>query len=175
MNIKTPNLANSLIAIVSALLLIAAATEFFWPLNIQTDIETNTDASVEISIPINLASIVNPTNNYSIISDRPLFTVDRQPYQAPIQELPPETTAPSSTPELEPEEEINFSIQGIILSPQTQIALLKLGNSSDVQRVRVGESIESWEITAIENNQVVIQKNGNVRTLLLIENSTNAN
>ena len=77
--------------------------------------------------------------------------------------------------EPQPEETINFSIQGIILSPQTQIALLKLNSTSEVQRVRVGETIEGWEITGIENNQISIRKNADTRIIQLVENTANAN
>ncbi|MAM71835.1 MAG: hypothetical protein CMP91_11915 [Gammaproteobacteria bacterium] len=167
--------ANRAILIISVLLLLVALTEYFWPLNLETTIETNTSDSFRSTMPINLAGIVNPDNAYSFIIDAPLFTVNREPYRPPVQEQEAEAVTPVAIAEPQPEETINFSIQGIILSPQTQIALLKLNSTSEVQRVRVGETIEGWEITGIENNQISIRKNADTRIIQLVENTANAN
>ena len=157
----------------SVLLLLAAVAETFWPKQSITDItdEINTPVSPrEISLPV--SATIDELTTYSVIIRNPLFTVDRTPYEPPVIEQAPVVQAVAAKPEPEPEpeqaEEVKLVVQGIIRTPQAQIALIQAEGDNRTQRVQVSDEVEGWTVIAIASNTITLEKNGQERTLYLL-------
>ncbi len=87
---------------------------------------------------------------------RPLFHVTRRP---PAQAA---TAAPAAPAEL------TLSLMGILNSDDVQIALMRLSNSPELLRRRVGEQVGPWRVIEITQRAVTVQsEDGNLQALNL--------
>ena len=104
-----------------------------------------------------------PQDHYGIVTSRPLFITERRPEPPP----PPEEEAPPQPPPL-PTPEQKFVVFGVLLTPGTQAALLRLEEPhAKTTRVRVGEQIGEWRLERISPQGVVLRKGEVVRELPL--------
>ncbi|MEL6682761.1 MAG: hypothetical protein AAFQ09_08955 [Pseudomonadota bacterium] len=86
---------------------------------------------------------------------RPLFHRSRRPH---VEEevVPP------------PPEEVTLSLTGVLDSDDVQIALLRLSNSPELLRRRVGETVGDWRIVEItEASITVVAPNGDEQVIIL--------
>lgn len=94
------------------------------------------------------------------LTERPLFHMTRRP-PAPAEEAAP--AAPV---------EVTLSLTGVLDSDDVQIALLRLSNSPELLRRRVGEEIGDWLIVDITKTSItVIAKNGESQIIALSPSS----
>ncbi len=90
--------------------------------------------------------------------NRPLFHVTRRP--------PQEAAAPAP---IQPAE-VTLSLTGILNSEDVQIALMRLSNSPELFRGRVGDEIGVWRILDItETTVTVLSNDGDLQQLILTQ------
>jgi hypothetical protein len=99
------------------------------------------------------------------MAQRPLFTVDRRPYQPP----PSTQTAGPTGP---PPPTIDAALLGIAKAADAQLILLRLGAAPTVHRLRMGGQIEGWTVTKIGEASAVLSNNGHTRELALATSAT---
>lgn len=111
---------------------------------------------VRHSAQVKVAQFVPPPiEAFAIIDDRSVFNPLRQkilsPREAKAQERPPPA----------------FVLAGVILSSTARIAITKAPGANDSVNVMIGQSIDGWEVTAIETDHIDLRDGPNVYTLPL--------
>jgi hypothetical protein len=105
---------------------------------------------------------VAPLNNYRNIVERPLFLTERRPPE----EAPEETPISES-----PVGDEDLVLLGVVLTPDTNMALLQVDQRGQVARLRVGEKVNGWELQSVEANQVNLHNGEKELDLPLLRNS----
>ena len=149
---------NALIA--AAALLGAALAEALWPHALDGPQVTpgREDAAAAV------ASSTAPYPEHSalaVMAQRPLFTVDRRPYQPP-------PSAQNTAPTGPPPPTIDAQLVGIAKAADAQLILLRVGGAPTVHRLRMGEQIEGWSVTSIGGATATLSNNGHERELSLV-------
>lgn len=107
-----------------------------------------------------------PLTEYREIVERPLFSDTRRP--AP--------DAPEVIAESEPEtEEQKFTLIGVMVTPDLQIALVEADEQGKVARLKIGEKTNGWTLESVESNKVVLRKGESLRELPLVRNRPSPN
>jgi len=103
---------------------------------------------------------------YENIINRPLFNDDRKPYVyvAPVAEQKPVKTKERPMP-TKPQQQL--SLTAVVITPEKSLAILQAGNNKTLQRVRLGETIDGWTLTEIQDQSVVLEQGGQTQTLEL--------
>jgi len=108
---------------------------------------------------------------FSEIIARPLFTADRRPDRPSAQETV--TQAPVSAP-VSPSSD-QFRVMGIVISEDAKTALIKpVGQNSEIQRVKEGQVVSGWKVTAIEPEAVTVTQGGRSEIIKLSDNVLSA-
>lgn len=100
-----------------------------------------------------------PVSAYQEIVDRPLFMADRRPY-----EIPPAAATPTNQREPGLQQ---FSLSGVVITADQNIAVLQYADGKTLQRVALGEVIDGWTLTEVHEQHVVLQKGEDTRILEL--------
>lgn len=109
----------------------------------------------------------NAGSNYPDISvfnemiQRPLFNKTRLPFVVP--ESPQTVVKPKNTKKQE-----QLSLSAVVITPETQMAIIEKGKKKSLHRVSLGESIDGWVVESIKPHSIDIKK-GNVRKILELE------
>ena len=98
-------------------------------------------------------------DTYQDIIDRPLFMDNRKPYIS----LTPETKK-SNIREIKSQQ---LSLSAVVITSNKSIAIFQYANSKTVQHVALGETIDGWTLTEIHEQQVVLNKGDDTKTLEL--------
>lgn len=94
------------------------------------------------------------------VVERPLFTQNRLP-------APPEAQA--DTPAQKPGQQFAYDLSGIVITASQQMALLRNTRTREIRQVRLGETIDGWEVTAISADQVILSRGQDTQALKLID------
>lgn len=105
------------------------------------------------------ATELPPVTAYQEIVERPLFMADRRPYEPPPPAASPVTQRPSKAQQ--------FSLSGVVITEQQNIAILQSADGKTMQRVALGEVIDGWTLTEVHEQHVVLQKDDDTRILEL--------
>ena len=96
------------------------------------------------------------------IVSRPLFNVSRRPI---VVETPkPEVKAT----------ELNVMLSGIVIGQTQQIAHLRSATDKQTKALRVGDTIDGWQIQSIFPDRVVLQSGGRIETVYMQKPSEGA-
>jgi hypothetical protein len=80
------------------------------------------------------------------IVERPLFTMDRRPYEMPI---------PLSEPRVEPDPPAkptaDFTLSAIVMMSDRRMVLLNTGRTKEVVKLTPGDAYQGWTLTNVEN------------------------
>jgi hypothetical protein len=133
---------------------------FYWQVSAGSGGVREQDGGAERAMPASPVfhadkSALQPAlpRDLSPLFDRPLFSQTRRPPAEP--DTPPATEPAAATP---PE----FVLRGVIVSPQSRRALLQTSGDGKLSRVREGETVEGWEVTAISPRKVTLRQAENV-------------
>jgi len=88
-----------------------------------------------------------PAADYDVIVARNLFDVSRQP--------PPDS---DSAPDAESVESKDFALEGVIRTPDRQVAILLDKRGSKTVRVTLGEDYGGWTLDSVENGHVILSR-----------------
>ncbi|MEM1091530.1 MAG: hypothetical protein AAF552_04065 [Pseudomonadota bacterium] len=94
-------------------------------------------------------------DTYAEVINRPLFNEDRRPM---VSTEEPGTGDTTEVPE-EPKVELNVAVTGIIITPETQLAMVTNNVTKEMLRMKVGMALDgdqsSWTLTGIEPRRLV--------------------
>jgi len=104
------------------------------------------------------------------VIQRPLFSETRLPFVAPEPEKVVEKPGRKSNRSVKKQEQL--SLRAVVITPDTQIAILKSGGKKVLQRVYLGETIDGWTLEDVTSHSVLLKKGKKTRSLELeIKNS----
>lgn len=110
------------------------------------------------SAPVRRAMVLKPFSNYEMLLQRPLFNEDRKP--TPIEEEVSET--PQATVAA-----LDAQLTGIILMPNTKLAMLRENASGKGLRVRLGSELDGalagWKLVDLQPRKAVFEAQGQGR------------
>ena len=104
---------------------------------------TPTTAAVRAPDPPPMA----PLASYSEIVERPLFVRTRRP--------PPEPEVAQQVVKKAPG---NFKLEGTALSPDGQVAVLRNTRTSEMHRLRMGQSVDGWQLDQVQPGQAALSQ-----------------
>jgi general secretion pathway protein N len=118
-----------------------------------------------------------------IVLQRPIFSPSRRPFvAAPVapavepvpEQVQPEQAAPLPVAVENPEPPPQFSLKGILISPDKSSAFLVTAGIPAGQWLGIGDDFAGWTIKSIENNAVTLVR-GEQSTVveLYVDNSQN--
>jgi hypothetical protein len=153
----------SLVTVCAAALACAAAA---WPL--ASDIRAMMEPVPMEAQPVTPAETAGPAadvriapdpmpvaiEEFSEILDRPVFAASRRP---------PDTVAGAA----EQAQPLTATLTGILITPGSRMALLSPGKEQKTRRVREGDTVQGWKVTAIEHRRVTFRRDGSDRVLQL--------
>lgn len=145
------NIADKCLLGVAIASLAVMCVEMFRPYELEVPVEGETSDTAESVAPAPVRRALGTETDYSGIAERPLFTFDRRPYQAPVAEpMREEPPAP-------PPPRIDFELSAIVTTPIDRIALLRTSNAPEMIKLSVGETYEQWTLSEVTANAVVLQ------------------
>ncbi len=103
---------------------------------------------------LKLAATSPTAESYASIQERPLFAPDRRPPPPPAPPVPPPPPDPLA----------NLQLRGIFSGEQAGILASIDGK---VRRVKVSESVGSWQLKSIDGRQVTFVQGGQTRQIQL--------
>lgn len=105
----------------------------------------------------NIASTDIAISQFSEVLNRPLFVQGRMPF---VEEENKNIAIPTLSP-------LRLSLEGVVLSPTTQVAVLKDLSSNELIRLGIGMSHKGWQLKGIEPQSVEFERNGEVQSIVL--------
>ena len=123
-----------------------------------------TEASVESSAIIKDIQFP-PLTGFEEITKRPLFFENRQPYV--FIEPANENKNPGQGKPVKREQQTQFVLNAVIITPQQQIAVIQSGQDSNQQKIALGESIDGWTLEEVTYDAVTLTKAGATQNLEL--------
>jgi hypothetical protein len=105
---------------------------------------------------------LEPSENFTPISmaaltERPLYNTSRRPSPSePVAVVSP-APAPVAPP---PEPATQLTLLGIVRSPTTSIALIRVGTSQTPLRLAEGATVDRWKIRRIAADHVTLESGG---------------
>jgi hypothetical protein len=96
--------------------------------------------------------------------DRPLFSPSRRP-PAP----PPVVVMPQAPPPSPP----SVTLFGVVMDANEARAIVQAGSAKQVRRVRIGDDIDGWKVTQIEQRRLVLSLDGRVATFTMFGSQSN--
>jgi hypothetical protein len=149
------------IALVTAAMLVGAAlVEGFWPheLVVVARLTAGDDTASALAEP---AAAPYPARSVlEELAQRPLFTVDRRPYEAP-------PAAASTAPAAQPSPTIDAELVGVVKAADAQLILVRLRTAPTVHRLRIGGELEGWTVTSIGEATATLSSDGREQELSL--------
>ncbi len=104
------------------------------------------------------------------IIERPLFNETRLPFEAQKHEQTVVNTSKKSNQSRIKQEQ--FSLSAVVITPDTQIAILQKGREKTLQRVLLGEIIDGWTLEDVSSHSIRLKKGNETKNLELeIKNS----
>lgn len=93
--------------------------------------------------------------DYSDVVARPLFTIDRRPYEVPVEPSPPRE--PARPPVVARPE---FWLRAVISTSEAQIALVAVGDAPEIHKLRLGDQVEGWTLAEVSRASIYLERRG---------------
>jgi type II secretory pathway component PulC len=117
--------------------------------------ENNQNAKSETGILNNIATTDVAISQYSEVLNRPLFVQGRMPFEEENNE---DTAIPVISP-------LRLSLEGVVLSPESRVAVVKDLSNNEILRLGVGMSHNGWRVKRIEPQTVDFERDGEVQSI----------
>lgn len=108
---------------------------------------------------------VAPLDDYSDIVERPLFLEARRPPD-PEQEEAVEPEEPAA----DEKQDVTFLLQGVLMTSEGTMALLRVEQDNKVVRLRVGDKEGNWQLESIQPDSVSLRSGNEVVKVPLVRN-----
>ncbi|MCB1810952.1 MAG: hypothetical protein KDK04_04405 [Candidatus Competibacteraceae bacterium] len=101
---------------------------------------------------------------YAETVERPLFYPERRPPKPEPEPVAlPEPPAP-------PPEESEITLIGVLITPQSTTAMVRVENAEKTDLLKIGDKVETWQLAEIKTESVVLRKGGETKELTLERN-----
>lgn len=163
--LRPMRLADRCLVGIAAVFAAVLVLEMLWPHPLRVAYEPrNTDAEpIPASGP---PEPLSPIGAYRVLAERPLFTVNRQPYEPPPE---PREQTPRPAPRVAPP---TFELSAVITTPSAQIALLRSDRSPSPVKLETGQDIDGWTVAEIRSDGVVLRNGARALTVKLREDDS---
>jgi general secretion pathway protein N len=99
--------------------------------------------------------------------DRPLFSPSRRgPAPPPVVVMPPAPPAPPPSPP-------SVTLFGVVMDAGEARAIVRAGSAGPVRRVRIGDDIDGWKVTQIEQRQLTVSRDGRAASFTMFNSGGN--
>jgi type II secretory pathway component PulC len=141
----------------SALFVVTLLAELVWnhPLELVTQPTAALSAGTADDDPA--SNIRRRAMDYAAIAQRPLFTLDRRPYQPHVEV--PAVESPRAAP---PPPRLRFTLSAIVTTPAAEIALLSVNDGPELHKLRQGEGLQGWTLAEVGRDAVVLRNGADV-------------
>jgi hypothetical protein len=102
---------------------------------------------------------IAPLSRYDEIIARPLFLASRRPAEVL-----------DTVGQQKPGDDAVFSLLGVVMTPERMMALLQVDKSGKIARLRVGETVEGWQLESVQATSVLLRRGDVVKNLPLERN-----
>jgi general secretion pathway protein N len=99
-------------------------------------------------------------DNYASIVERPLFRPDRKP--EPLSDEPAGTLGPEASVELSA-----FDLSAVLITSETVSAWVRDPTQLKLRRLRIGDDLQGWSVTDIQEDRVLLERQGRQDALVL--------
>jgi hypothetical protein len=122
-------------------------------------------------LDVDLKEIVFPDiTAFDEIIERPLFNKTRLPFEAQKSEQTVVNTTKNNTRARNKQEQ--YSLSGVVMTPDKQIAIIQSGRGKDLQQVALGETFDGWILEDVSAHSIRLVKGNEIKDLELeIKNS----
>ncbi|MGD8590424.1 MAG: type II secretion system protein N [Chromatiales bacterium] len=117
--------------------------------------ENDQNIKSETSILNNISQTDVAISQFSEVLNRPLFAQGRMPYE---EEKNENISLPVTSP-------LRLSLEGVVLSPDSQVAVVKDLSTNEILRLGIGMSHNGWRVKTIEPQAVEFERDGEVQTI----------
>jgi hypothetical protein len=117
--------------------------------------EKNENIKSETGILNNISQTDVVISQFTEVLNRPLFVQGRMPYE---EEKNENISIPISSP-------LRLSLEGVVLSPDSQVAVVKDLSNNEIMRLGIGMSHNGWRVTTIEPQTVEFERDDEVQTI----------
>jgi len=131
---------------------------------------------IDVDLPatdsgIDLKEFVFPKiTAFDEIIERPLFNKTRLPFEAQKSEQTVVNTTKNNTRTKNKQEQ--YSLSGVVMTPDKQIAIIQSGRGKDLQQVALGETFDGWILEDVSAHSIRLVKGNEIKDLELeIKNS----
>lgn len=91
---------------------------------------------------------------------RPLFSEDRRKYQPPKAKPKPVAKKPTVRRKVAAVEPPEIKLVGLSVAPTSSRALIMNSSTNETTWISVGENIQGWDVTAIDDNSLIMENRG---------------
>lgn len=109
----------------------------------------------EIGVLKNISQTDVPISQFTEVLNRPLFVEGRMPYE---EEKSENVSAPVTSP-------LRLSLEGVVLSPDSRVAVVKDLSDNEIIRLGIGMSHNGWRVKTIEPQTVEFERNGELQSI----------
>jgi hypothetical protein len=156
------NRADKILLFAALLSGVVFSFEFIWPHPLERTILAN-EAGTPTRAKAALAGFEpGIAQGLGSIAERPLFTMDRRPYELPI---------PLSEQSIEPDPPAkptaDFTLSAIVMTPARRMALLNSGTMEETVKLSSGDAYQGWTLTNVEKGSATFLNGTETITLAL--------
>ncbi len=121
-------------------------------------------AQAPMQTPTPAAGLANPVATLSLdrlaaTRERPLFSPSRRP--------PPPSPAPIASPPPPPPPPPNLTLFGVVMDDEDARAVVQTGPANKIRRVRIGDDIDGWTVSQIEQRRLVLSLDSRLATFTM--------
>jgi hypothetical protein len=138
---------------------LALAALGLWPVLQAT--QAHAEAGAALTNPVAALSL----EQLSATRERPLFSPSRRPPAPPDAPAPPPQVAEAPPPP--PAAPPTLTLFGIVAGPEGARAIVRTQAGSEVLRLRVGDTVQGWEVSDIARTELVLRLGDRVETVAL--------
>jgi hypothetical protein len=140
-------LADCVAIAVAAVSAGALLLEMTWPHRLEGPPPAG-EASTELAQAALEVVPVGPVLDYLSVSERPLFRFDRRPFAFVAEAAPVVAAGPRA----------EFELTAVIITHETQIALLRSNVTPTVQRLTLHQIIDGWTLAEVTPESVILRQ-----------------
>ena len=123
--------------------------------------QTPSTPTVDLANPVTALSL----DRLSVTRERPLFSPSRRP--------PPPPAVPIASAPPPPPPPPNLTLFGVVMDDEDARAVVQTGTGSKIRRVRIGDDIDGWKVSQIEQRRLVLSLDSRLATFTMFARAAN--
>jgi len=121
-------------------------------------------AQAPMQTPTTAAALANPVATLSLdrlaaTRERPLFSPSRRPPPPPPEPIASHPPPPPPPP--------NLTLFGVVMDDEDAHAVVQTGSANKIRRLRIGDDIDGWKVSQIEQRRLVLSLDSRLATFTM--------